>query len=164
MQPAQVPLERPGPAEEEMLEGNLVRKHEWESTTKKASNRSWDKVYVALRGAAILFYKDQKNCKTQPEAYFRGENPVDLAGASAEVASDYTKKKHVFRLKLSTGGEYLFQARDDDEMNQWVRGIHDVSQSEASGAGPSRAQTLPASSGEKKDEPKKRGFFTLKKK
>ena len=31
--------ERPGPQEEEGLEGNLTRKHEWESTTKKASNR-----------------------------------------------------------------------------------------------------------------------------
>jgi len=87
---------------------------------------------------------------------------VDLANGTAEVAADYTKKKHVFRLKLSLGGEYLFQARDDEEMNQWVRGIQDVSQGES--AGPSRAQTLPASSVEKKDEPKKRGFFTLKKK
>lgn len=26
------------------VEGVLTRKHEWESTTKKASNRSWDKV------------------------------------------------------------------------------------------------------------------------
>lgn len=25
-------------------EGLLVRKHDWESTTKKAANRSWDKV------------------------------------------------------------------------------------------------------------------------
>lgn len=25
-------------------EGVLVRKHDWESTTKKAANRSWDKV------------------------------------------------------------------------------------------------------------------------
>lgn len=66
--------------------------------------------------------------------------------------------------RLTTGGEYLFQARDDEEMNQWIRGVQDISRSEASGAGPSRAQTLPASSGEKKDEPKKRGFFTLKKK
>merc|ERR1719266_621846 len=29
---------------DEELEGMLVRKHEWESTTKKASNRSWEKL------------------------------------------------------------------------------------------------------------------------
>jgi len=38
-------LDRPSPAGEDgVIEGTLVRKHEWESTTKKASNRSWDKV------------------------------------------------------------------------------------------------------------------------
>jgi spectrin beta len=69
----------------------------------------------------------------------------------------------LFLVRLPDGGEFLFQARDDEEMNHWVRGIDKLSQ-EAAGAGPSRAQTLPASSAEKKDEPKKRGFFTLKKK
>ena len=64
--------------------------------------------------------------------------------------------------RLSTGGEYLFQAKDDEEMSAWVTGIQDVSRVAA--VGPSRAQTLPASGLEKKDEPKKRGFFTLKKK
>lgn len=38
-------LDRPSPAGEDgVIEGVLTRKHEWESTTKKASNRSWDKV------------------------------------------------------------------------------------------------------------------------
>jgi len=154
--------DRPGPSEEGLLESVLNRKHEWESTTKKASNRSWDKVYVVLRGNNLLFYKDQKNFKTQREAYFRGENPSDLQGSSAEVAADYTKKKHVFRLKLASGGEFLFQAKDDEEVNQWVRGIQDVSQAEGAGSSASRAQTLPASS--QREEPKKRSFFTLKKK
>lgn len=34
----------PGTGDDGAIEGNLTRKHEWESTTKKASNRSWDKV------------------------------------------------------------------------------------------------------------------------
>lgn len=29
-------------------EGILVRKHDWESTTKKAANRSWDKVSAGI--------------------------------------------------------------------------------------------------------------------
>lgn len=36
-------LDRPA-GEDGVIEGNLIRKHEWESTTKKSSNRSWDKV------------------------------------------------------------------------------------------------------------------------
>merc|ERR1711983_584809 len=41
---------RSGERDGDEIEGMLVRKHEWESTTKKASNRSWDKVCVVLKG------------------------------------------------------------------------------------------------------------------
>jgi len=45
---------------------------------------------------------------------------LSLSGASVEVAVDYTKKEHVFRLRLSNGGQYLFRAKDDQEMNLWI--------------------------------------------
>lgn len=38
------PADRANAGEDGVVEGILTRKHEWESTTKKASNRSWDKV------------------------------------------------------------------------------------------------------------------------
>jgi len=149
----------------EEMEGMLIRKHQWESTTKKASNRSWDKVCVVLRGNQIGFYKDQKSWRTSPEATYRGEPPIDIAGGQAEVATDYTKKRNVFRLRLSNGGDYLFQANDNDEMVEWVNSINrnvqqDQAGHESSGA---KSQTLPAGI-QGKDEPKKRSFFTLKKK
>jgi len=151
-------------AGEDAFEGVVYRKHEWESTTKKASNRSWDKVYLSLRNGELAVYKDQKTAKTTPEAHYRNETPIDIRTATAEVAADYTKKRHVFRLKLSNGGEYLFQAKDDEEMNVWVGKLQacaTVAAAESS-TGPSRAQTMPAQA--TKEEPKKRGFFTLKKK
>merc|ERR1719351_205192 len=143
------------------LEGMLVRKHEWESTTKKASNRSWEKLCVVLKGSQIIFYKDQKTYRSKPEDTFRGELPVDLAGAEATIATDYTKKKHVFRLKLDNGGDYLFQALDDERMNLWVDNINRQAQGQEE-AGQGKSQTLPPGS-DKKDEPKRRSFFTLKK-
>merc|ERR1712106_214643 len=155
---------------DEELEGMLVRKHEWESTTKKASNsslssigisrRSWDRICVVLKGTQILFYRDQKTYRTRPEETFRSELPVDLIGGTAEVAADYTKKKHVFRLRLANGGDYLFQAGDDDQMNVWVNSINQQAHVPEEGSG--KSQTLPPGS-EKKDEPKRRSFFTLKK-
>ncbi|XP_069978274.1 spectrin beta chain isoform X14 [Penaeus vannamei] len=161
--PAPVKEERPSPSgDEDQLEGSLVRKHEWESTTKKASNRSWDKVFVVLRGNMIFFYKDRKSYQAAPEVFFRAEAPVDVSGGTASVADDYTKKKHVMRLKLVGGAEYLFQAKDEEELAVWVGALQAAVSSEGS-AGPSRSQTLPAGS-EKKDEPKRRSFFTLKKK
>ena len=68
-------------------------------------------------------------------------------------------------LRLSNGGDYLFQANDNDEMVEWVNSINrnvqqDQAGHESSGA---KSQTLPAGI-QGKDEPKKRSFFTLKKK
>merc|ERR1711899_714698 len=141
------------------LEGMLVRKHEWESTTKKASNRSWEKICVVLKESQIFFYKDQKTYRTHPGDTFKGETPVDLINCTAEVATDYTKKKYVFRLRLANGGFYLFQAADEEQMDLWVNGINAQAQPQEEG---SKSQTLPPGS-EKKDEPKRRSFFTLKK-
>merc|ERR1712051_29822 len=98
------------------LEGMLVRKHEWESTTKKASNRSWEKICVVLKESQMFFYKDQKTYRTHPGDTFKGEPSVDLINCTAEVATDYTKKKYVFRLRLANGGFYLFQAADEEQM------------------------------------------------
>lgn len=64
--------------------------------------------------------------------------------------------------RLIGGAEFLFQAKDEDELSVWVGALQFATTSEGS-AGPSRSQTLPAGS-EKKDEPKRRSFFTLKKK
>lgn len=138
-----------------------MRKHEWESTTKKASNRSWEKICVVLKEQQLCFYKDQKAYKNHPEETFKGEPAVDLINCTAEVATDYTKKKYVFRLRLSNGGYYLFQAADEDQMNLWVNGIN--SQAAPLEAETDKSRTLPPGS-EKKDEPKRRSFFTLKKK
>merc|ERR1719350_1226663 len=145
------------------MEGMLVRKHEWENTTKKASNRSWDKVCVVLRETKIEFYKDSKAYRSSPRDTYRGEDPIDIVGATSEIASDYKKKPHVFRLKLANCGEYLFQATSDEEMAQWVNAINQVAiQDEGAAGGAGRSQTLPEQG--RKDEPKKRSFFTLKKK
>lgn len=56
-------------------------------------------VYVLSRVGRVSFYKDQKASKSQPEQTFRGEPALELQGANVEIANDYTKKKHVFRVK-----------------------------------------------------------------
>jgi len=139
----------------------LVRKHEWESTTKKATSRSWDKVYVVLSGRSLEVYKDQKHAKSEPKAYYHGEQPASLEGAVSNVATDYQKRPYVFRLKLENGAEYLFQGKDDDDMNSWISKINSVAGADAATAS-GRAQTLPAQG--QKEESKRRSFFTLKKK
>ncbi|XP_029690639.1 spectrin beta chain, non-erythrocytic 1-like isoform X3 [Takifugu rubripes] len=134
------------------LESFLHRKHEWEGHNKKASNRSWHNVYCVINQQEMGFYKDQKNA-SQGIPY-HSEIPVSLKDAICEVALDYKKKKHVFKLKITDGNEYLFQAKDDEEMNTWISTISAAlsgdklevtTSSHSTPASAARAQTLPAS-------------------
>jgi len=82
-------------APDSVIEGALNRKHEWESSVKKSSNRSWEKMYVVLNNRSLAFYKDQKHAKSEPTNYFHHEQPVDLDGATVAAATNYTKRPHV---------------------------------------------------------------------
>lgn len=152
-----------------VFEGVLSRKHEWETTTKKASHRSWEKgLYVVLRKSELVVFKDQKHYTTEPTKTYRAEAPADLKGAVAAVPSDYTKRKNVFRLKLANGAEYLFEAKSpvcfyrlvfsdsnthadiwrmkQEELNTWMGKVSAAitEQSAQSPGAASRSQTLPA--------------------
>jgi spectrin beta len=54
---------------------------------------------MVVRGQTLVAYKDQKSYKSVPDQLYKGETPLDLKGAIVVIASDYTKKKHVFRVK-----------------------------------------------------------------
>ena len=64
-------------------------------------------------------------------------------------------------LRLGNGGEYLFQAKDDDELGQWVSSINQNTGEGGAAGGAAKSQTMPAGQQEKGKE-KKGGFFTLK--
>ncbi|XP_072713667.1 spectrin beta chain, non-erythrocytic 1 isoform X1 [Ciconia boyciana] len=133
------------------MEGFLHRKHEWETHSKKASSRSWHNVYCVINNQEMGFYKDSKAAASGIP--YHSEIPVSLKEAVCEIAVDYKKKKHVFKLRLTDGNEYLFQAKDDEEMNTWIQAITsaissdkiEVSPTTQSTPASSRAQTLPAS-------------------
>ncbi|XP_051273986.1 spectrin beta chain, non-erythrocytic 1 isoform X8 [Dicentrarchus labrax] len=151
-QAATLPAKTQPDAPTSQLEGFLHRKHEWEGHNKKASSRSWHNVYCVINQQEMGFYKDQKSA-SQGIPY-HSEIPVSLKDAVCEVALDYKKKKHVFKLKITDGNEYLFQAKDDEEMNMWISAISAAMSGDKSEVTPSshstpapaaRAQTLPAS-------------------
>ncbi|XP_078452118.1 spectrin beta chain, non-erythrocytic 1-like isoform X1 [Lampetra planeri] len=166
----------PGKAEEGSAfrkEGFLLRKHEWESHNKKASSRSWHTLYCVLHNQEFGFYKDSKNMNTGNT--YHNEIPVNLANAVCDVASDYKKKKHVLRLKLPDGNEYLLQAKDDEEMANWIHSIKAAASSRDSSSpssqdsqAPMRSKTMPsgppseATSPEKKEKDREKRFSFLK--
>ncbi|XP_072341625.1 spectrin beta chain, non-erythrocytic 1-like isoform X1 [Scyliorhinus torazame] len=154
------------------LEGYLTRKHELEGPNSKASNRSWTTLYCALKSGELCFYKDTKNCSAG--VTYHGEDPLNLKGALCEVAADYKKKKHVFKLRLNNGCEYLFHGKDEEEMHNWIHNLniaiteHDKPQSTRYGE--VRAHTLPLptvivpeTSPGKKDKEKRFSLFAKKK-
>uniref|UniRef100_A0A8C8SS14 Spectrin beta chain n=1 Tax=Pelusios castaneus TaxID=367368 RepID=A0A8C8SS14_9SAUR len=116
----------PPPTHTIQLEGFLFRKHELEGPNKKASNRSWVNLYCVLSRGDLGFYKDAKG---QASGSTHGGEPLlPLHNAISEVASDYKKKKNVFKLKTSDGNEFLLQAKDE------VRHSHRLAPSSRPGA------------------------------
>ncbi|XP_050163569.1 spectrin beta chain, non-erythrocytic 4-like, partial [Myiozetetes cayanensis] len=101
-------------------EGFLLRKHE-AGRAQKASNRSWVNLYCVLAKGDLGFYKDAKGHAAG--ATHGGEPLLSLHGATSHVASDYKKKKNVFKLKTSDGSEFLLQAKDEDEMQGWLQAL-----------------------------------------
>lgn len=59
--------------------------------------RSWHNVYCVISNQELSFYKDSK--AAGQGVPYHGEPPVNLKDATCDVASDYKKKKHVFKLR-----------------------------------------------------------------
>ncbi|KAI8480573.1 Spectrin beta chain, non-erythrocytic 5 [Branchiostoma belcheri] len=97
-------------------EGTLERKQELQPNGKRSTVRAWKSYYTVLSGPLLCFYKDQKDWTQSSTA---GPS-IQLQGATCEVAVDYHKKKHVFRLRPCDGSEYLFSAKSHLDMRQWI--------------------------------------------
>lgn len=59
--------------------------------------RSWHNVYCVINNQEMGFYKDAKTAASGIP--YHSEVPVSLKEAVCEVALDYKKKKHVFKLR-----------------------------------------------------------------
>ncbi|XP_022655531.1 spectrin beta chain, non-erythrocytic 1-like isoform X3 [Varroa destructor] len=101
------------------IEGLLDRKHELQIGGKRAPVRSWKTHYTVLCGHMLAFFKDQEALRLKDTNI----PPINLGNAHVIKATDYTKRKHVFRLTLSDGSEFLFSAQSDEKLTQWVNKI-----------------------------------------
>ncbi|XP_028339994.1 spectrin beta chain, erythrocytic, partial [Physeter macrocephalus] len=148
------------------MEGYLGRKHDLEGPNKKASNRSWNNLYCVLRNSELTFYKDAKNLALGVP--YHGEEPLALRHAICEIAASYKKKKHVFKLRLSNGSEWLFHGKDEEEMLSWLQGVSTaINESQSirvkAQSLPLHSITGPDTSLGKKDKEKRFSFFPKKK-
>eukprot|EP00071_Canis_lupus_P007276 XP_005623261.1 spectrin beta chain, erythrocytic isoform X1 [Canis lupus familiaris] len=148
------------------MEGYLGRKHDLEGPNKKASNRSWNNLYCVLRNSELTFYKDAKNLALGVP--YHGEEPLALRHAICEIAANYKKKKHVFKLRLSNGSEWLFHGKDEEEMLSWLQGVSTAINESQSIRVKAQSLPLPSVAGPdaslgKKDKEKRFSFFPKKK-
>ena len=102
-------------------EGFLSRKHQWEGTERKATHRTWEKYYCVLTNYRFSFYKDVKHMKLSRTIT---DDFLFNAVTSVSPAVDYRKKSNVFSWKFTNGNEYLFHAKDETEMNDWINSIN----------------------------------------
>ncbi|XP_053331391.1 spectrin beta chain, erythrocytic [Spea bombifrons] len=146
------------------MQGYLARKHDLEGTLKKAANRSWSNVYCTLKNNDLFFYKDAKSFAMNE--LLQDEQSLLLSNASCEAMADYKKKKHVFRLRLGDGNEWLFQAKDENERQSWIEVLRSAIAETSDQKPKSRSLPVPsASTSESKPEKKEKRFslFTSKK-
>jgi spectrin beta len=101
------------------IEGLLERKQELQTGGKKATIRSWKYYYTVLCGQLLCFFKDKEAFHENSAA----APPIVIHQSHCEIATDYTKKKNVLRLKLNDGAEYLLMANSQNEMVDWLSKI-----------------------------------------
>lgn len=87
---------------------------------KRSSDRSWRPVWVVLKGDKVYILKDRKTID------FGEGSRLSVRTSMSDVARDYTKRKHVFRLRMESGTEYLFQADNHTRMMQWVDAFRQI--------------------------------------
>ncbi|XP_037096955.1 spectrin beta chain, erythrocytic isoform X1 [Syngnathus acus] len=160
------------PAQTVLLKGVLGRKQGAGGSGRKVSSRSWNNLYCVLKPGQLAAYKDTKTFGQG--ATFHGEEALALTNASWELLGNYKKKKHVGKLCLGDGSEYLFHCKDEEELQHWSQAMARAIPSPANEGGPSGATSHslppPASSSSaspgpiaKKDREKKFGRFAKKK-
>ena len=83
--------------------------------------------------------------------------PIILSESGVEVADDYTKRKHVFRLKTQSASEVLFQAESEANLSHWIDKLEplaeasvNASSSQAPASTPGAANPLGSSGGGRK--------------
>ncbi|XP_051516981.1 spectrin beta chain, non-erythrocytic 4-like isoform X1 [Myxocyprinus asiaticus] len=101
-------------------EGFLYRKHEEEGKERSPNSKSWVNLFCVLKQGEIGFYKDARH-KTTP---YNDEPLLNLAICTFDTTNGYKKKKNVFILRNSAEGDYIFLAKDEEDLKGWVNNIN----------------------------------------
>ncbi|XP_015240747.1 PREDICTED: spectrin beta chain, non-erythrocytic 4-like [Cyprinodon variegatus] len=90
-----------------------------EAQQRSPNSKSWVNVYCVLKEGKLTFYKDARNHTTT----YNGEPPVDLSECSFDPSMGYKKKKNVFILQVKDGTNFVFHAKDEEDLKAWTSNI-----------------------------------------
>jgi hypothetical protein len=90
---------------------------------RRATDRSWRGAWAVLRRGALFLGKEKKHGLLIPLSC--DSFPINLMDADVELASDYIKKPRVFKVTTANQSEFLFQAPDNQSLNEWLDVIND---------------------------------------
>ncbi|CAD5123350.1 DgyrCDS11708 [Dimorphilus gyrociliatus] len=101
------------------IRGYVERKMELQIGGKKAAVRNWKLHYTVLCGHLLAFFKDETACAET----IANIPPINIYSAKIEAARDYTKKKHVLRIKVKDGSEFLLAFDSQNDCLEWNRAL-----------------------------------------
>ncbi|CAK5279968.1 unnamed protein product [Mycena citricolor] len=120
--------------------GVLHRKDDTLEGGKKSANRKWKSWSVILTGSQLLFFRDPAwavgllaqaqsphSPETQfiyPQTAFKPDELMSVKDAIAVFDKSYVKHDHTLRLVMAEGRQFMLQAADDREMNEWISRIN----------------------------------------
>jgi hypothetical protein len=115
------------------IQGVFSKKHEIESTTKRAIDRQWHTVLVTLQGTALNIYHTKKDWgwgRTRDGPSISPDNPpwvrkakleksYSLLYADAGIAADYNKRRYVIRIRAETD-QFLLSCVELTTFCKWL--------------------------------------------
>ncbi|XP_078659022.1 uncharacterized protein LOC144904185 isoform X6 [Branchiostoma floridae x Branchiostoma belcheri] len=117
-------------------QGFLLRKCTVEADGRKTplGKRGWKMFYASLKGLILFMHKKPRKEDDIPEEEeYRYErqvytedirNSISIHHSLASKATDYKKRPNVFRLRTAEWRIFLFQASDQEEMQDWMTMIN----------------------------------------
>uniref|UniRef100_A0A096MIC1 PH domain-containing protein n=1 Tax=Poecilia formosa TaxID=48698 RepID=A0A096MIC1_POEFO len=90
-----------------------------EAQQRSPNSKSWVNVYCVLKEGKLTFYKDAKNLT----ATYNGEPSVDMSDCKFDPSMGYKKKKNVFILQVNDGTNFVFHAKDEEDLKAWTSSI-----------------------------------------
>ncbi|KAK0481886.1 hypothetical protein IW261DRAFT_1472874 [Armillaria novae-zelandiae] len=128
--------------------GVLSRKDDTLEGGKKSTHRKWRPMSVILTGSQLLFFRDLTwantlVCSSDPSSgnqviypqatVFNPDESISVKDCIAVWDESYTKHSNVFRFVMQDGRQFLLQALDDKDLNEWISRINYASSFKSAG-------------------------------